>query len=862
MGIDFNKLNPEEAQKIINALKDGRINDNEAKNLKLTKAEQEALNEAFSSGEVQIGDFILVNDGKSKDGKMQYTKTLKVKSQDEPKSKTEKSDEPKEQPGFWDKAKNKIMSDVRGYVGRFTDAWKNSSGVVDTAKSLANAAGENLRDYVNDYADNVEKGVAYITGSEEAGKYIRGMSAAGQADAILDAVEGDTEGLKNVAKSLVMTASAPIAVLSSCTDIDQTVVTPPLNSNDDIVAALEKISEKLDRNEEINKSMLKTLQVIIENEIKNGATLEEIKDLVGNSNDLMLVVIDAMMQGNSSLDDIKVLIGDNSILLEMVLDQLVEGNTLLTNIKNSMDAGNEAILKTLFDIKNSVNMITELIENAPEYSQQLEDIKNAISDGNATSIEIMSMINTLLAQVAENGDVQVDILAKLEEIENSNKADGEKLAAMLELLKNIDSTTQDINNKLDEIKNTITEINNKVENDPDVKAALDKLLELVSKNNDKADVTNQLLEKLISMYENSNISKDDIAAIINAINKNGEKIDATNQLLAKMQDQDEKFQAQVLKLLGNVGADYTDVLNKILDAVNNGNAKLDDVTKLLAKMQNQDLEFQENVLNAINDLGTNITGVLNNILTNIGNDSSKLDQITQLLAKIDSNIEKYGNDGKTLGNNILNAINKLGSDVSNISTKLTQILNVVNADKDTGKNIEALLNKVLANMDSNTAKIIDAIANIKIEGGGSSGNVDLTSIEAMLKELVELTKDNNNALTDINGKLDVIKVTQQAILDKINVEANKNDERYVKVDAFMKEVLSKLSSASGYDDTKLMEVLSKLSNMIDTRLEEILNAIKDHDVNVTVDVTGKVTCECNCGNPHEGILGDLEDALG
>ena len=80
----------------------------------------------------------------------------------------------------------------------------------------------------------------------------------------------------------------------------------------------------------------------------------------------------------------------------------------------------------------------------------------------------------------------------------------------------------------------------------------------------------------------------------------------------------------------------------------------------------------------------------------------------------------------------------------------------------------------------------------------------------------------------------------------------------------MKEVLEKLSSsaANGYDDSKLMEVLSKLSNMIDTRLEEILNAIKDHDVNVTVDVTGKVTCECNCGKPHEGILGDLEDALG
>ena len=96
MGIDFNKLNPEEAQKIINALKDGRINDNEAKDLKLTKAEQEALNKAFSGegSEVQIGDFVLVNKGKSKDGKMQYSETRKM--------------EPNEEPSFWEKAANKL----------------------------------------------------------------------------------------------------------------------------------------------------------------------------------------------------------------------------------------------------------------------------------------------------------------------------------------------------------------------------------------------------------------------------------------------------------------------------------------------------------------------------------------------------------------------------------------------------------------------------------------------------------------------------------------------------------------------------------------------------------------------------------
>ena len=61
--VDFSKLNPDRAKEIINALKDGKINANEAKQLGLTAQEAEALNKAFSSGEAQIGDFVLVNKG-------------------------------------------------------------------------------------------------------------------------------------------------------------------------------------------------------------------------------------------------------------------------------------------------------------------------------------------------------------------------------------------------------------------------------------------------------------------------------------------------------------------------------------------------------------------------------------------------------------------------------------------------------------------------------------------------------------------------------------------------------------------------------------------------------------------------------
>ena len=44
--VDFSKLNPDRAKEIINALKDGKINANEAKQLGLTAQEAEALNKA------------------------------------------------------------------------------------------------------------------------------------------------------------------------------------------------------------------------------------------------------------------------------------------------------------------------------------------------------------------------------------------------------------------------------------------------------------------------------------------------------------------------------------------------------------------------------------------------------------------------------------------------------------------------------------------------------------------------------------------------------------------------------------------------------------------------------------------------
>ena len=589
---------------------------------------------------------------------------------------------------------------------------------------------------------------------------------------VVGAAVGGVAALSTRAGQIAATVFVGVG-MTSCSPEEDIDINKEYNVGITLNDGLEEAINKLIAGQETSNYIL---QQILEREIQNGMTAEEILALVGGHTDI----------------------------LNQILASMTENNNLLTEIKNSI-GDNSAVLEALVGIQNSLDVLTSLVAEAPDYSDQLQDIIDQINDGNTKIETIQYLIEQLLKEVAANGDTQVDILAMLQEIQNSNISEGEKLVQMLELLKNIDTNIENIYNVINEIKDSFGD-------DQGIKDALDALIKLVQEGNAKQDVTNKMLSKLLEMMQNG-VSKDDIKAIIEAISQNGDKIDAVNQFL-----------------------------NKI---------------------QNQDLEFQEKILAVLADLGTSSVDVMNQILTAIGGNGEKLDAIAQLLAKIDNNVEKYGEEGKELGNKILEAINKLGVDISG---QLTQILDVINSDADTGKNIESLLQKVLEKMDSNTKDIIDAIANIKV---GDGGNVDLSSLEKMLSELLQLTSKNNSLLESIDGKMDVINLTIERAKEEILAKMDQNDANTTAIlkalnefknisDANSKKILAKMDTIinvlnnikdSTYDDTALM-----------AKLDEILAAIKDH--NITVDITGKVTCDCNCGGNHEGIIGDLEDILG
>lgn len=563
---------------------------------------------------------------------------------------------------------------------------------------------------------------------------------------------------------------------------------------------------------------------------------------------------------------------------DQIIKLLTDNNVYLKNISNSLKEQGlkqDEIIEILTNINTTVQTIESLVAatnenitiNGENISNKLNEILNAIKTGQANSMEAldgyMEQLRQLLLDVIANQKEEIHINEEngmtldqiYETLLNMDGMTGDKLTQMLEILQSIESIGKDINNKLDEIIGKFDEVFNNTE----IKAALEKIEQYLKENNDKTDVTNNLLEQLLNQYQNGGISEEDLQKLLDAIAANGDKIDATNQLLAKIQNQDAEFQKKVLDILANVGTEYSDVLNKILEATQGNSAKLDAIAQLLAKIQNQDEKFQKVVLDYLAQGGTDYTEILNKILEATQGNSAKLDAIAQLLGKIQ-------NQDAEFQKNILEAVNKLGVDIASQLNKVLTAINNISVSGGDTSNLEALLNKVLEKMDSNTAAIIDAISNIK---PGEGGNVDLSSLEKMLSELLQLTSKNNSLLESIDGKMDVIKLTIEAAKDEIIAHLG-NGGGNVDVSAILKKLdeFMSLSNANSEAILKKMDTIINLINNIKTyddsalmaKLDDILAAIKDH--NITVDITGKVTCECNCGGNHEGILGDLEDVLG
>ncbi len=816
---------------------------------KYFSADGTQLQEAyFLKQEGMTGSHFAVNE----DGKL-----VSVKDETE-------NEEKAEEQGFFAKAWNKIKNDFAGYGQNFAKAWNNSDGFLETTGALIGATTRTATDMIADSAENVEKGVTEITGSETAGKVAKYATVGIAADAVkaVDQVgdwgadkiraaaanytgserallEGFADfvddmnaadialmfvggiGAAKYAKELpkimnllkispaaakatgTAAAVAGAATLTSCTDDDEPVLPENINN---------------ENNATVNVTIPPQDQSALINAFKEGidALLKKIEELQGKLNEMGL-----------TLEEFK----------DQVIQLLVNNNTYLKTISEQLKQSNfkqDEIIEILTNINSTVQTIEALAAatnenitvNGESIKAQLTEILNEIKNGNINSTQqleaymekLTAMLQTIIEQQGENIEINQDsnltldaILAKLDEIEAYAPED--KLEAILELLKSIESIGKDISGKLDVILGKFDEAF--PDNDA-IKEALARIEAYIKENNDKTDVTNKLLEQLLNQYNSGGISQEDLQKLLDAIAANGDKIDATNQLLAKIQNENAEFRKQVLELLSKVGPDYSEVLNKLLDAVSGNSEKLDAIAQLLAKMQDQDEKFQKNVLDAINKYGAEFAVQLNALMDAIKNISvggggiseadlekllnaiiangDKIDATNELLAKIQ-------NENAEFQKQVLELLSKVGPDYSEVLNKLLDAVSVNSEKLDA---IAQLLAKMQDQDEKFQKKVLDAINKYGAE------------FAVQLNALMDAIKNISVSCGGISEE------DMQKLLDAIIANGDKIDAT--------NELLAKIQNENAEFQKKVLEAIGKYGAEFAEKLNAIMDAIKNISV--------------------------------
>ncbi len=330
------------------------------------------------------------------------------------------------------------------------------------------------------------------------------------------------------------------------------------------------------------------------------------------------------------------------------------------------------------------------------------------------------------------------------------------------------------------------------------------------------DNTNNMSELLELMSNNADKIISLLNAIIDKMKSFGEDAEDIINIL--------KGYGISLSEIANSCGDMQDILKAIL--VNQGIQQ--NTLDYIAQNGNDIKDLLKQIIVAIEKLGNDQNANFNAILEQLVQNGAKVDDLAALLKKINENVVKYGETAKQTGQEIIAAIKNLGV---NVSADMNAILNAIGNDSQKLDDIKALLQQINGNV---------------VKYGAEGKKLGEKILEA-------INKLGANMVAGFN-----------AILAKMDKQPN-----YMPI---LEKILAKLGDIDNTNKTNFAAILEALGKRNDVdltallnKLDEILQAIKDHDVHVTVDVTGKVTCECNCGKgncPNEGIITELNNILG
>lgn len=797
MGINFDGMNPEQKANLNRVLSDGKVTKSEFDGL--SAAEQEALSTALG--------------GKVPSENIELHVKITKKPVDAPKQ------EPQEEKAWYEKAWDTVkapLAVVSGFAaaGAATGAGIGAAGGTVAFPGLGTAAGAG-------------------------------------AGALAGAAWGVVAGLGSM-------------FLASCsTDEPELIKTeqkePPkveINVNQTVNL---KLDINVDRSDKENIAAILNFIQEFGSDIKN--CFEEVlkkMEAIGMSIDQISNILTSMAGDNQEL----------KALLNQVLNEVKEGNSIGENnnkVLNQILAKMGSIENSNADVKALLQTIIGKININNDLTAKQSQVLLAILDSiNKLDSKVAQKLDVILDKLNNMGDMNIDILTKILNKVSETKDEKDYTAILDAILTEIQKNTQQNKDMDTKTHQLLTDILNSIGNFEN--SMKDAIAAVIAKIGDVSVMTNEnkaLLEAILAkMDKMDKANQNNFAAILKAIAEgnqiNAEGVKVLTAILNKLDKMDASTQANfksVIDMLtkgNNINTEILAKMNQVLAKMDKMDAnQANFFTQILAKFDQLDpgyAEYFKQILDKLDTIGSTQIEFFNNLLAKldkIGPDYS--DYFKQILSKFDklsaeqadfynkilAKLDNVSGDQKEFFAQILAKFDGLEAGQQQSLDKILDAINdntaAINKNTTVAKATYDLVAKLLDKIDElknnsnvNVSAILDAIANISTGGG----NVDLSTVEKLLADLLKSSDANNKVLTNIEAKLEAVSVT----LGGIKVLIEKLGDGQEKSLDLLQKILDKIPNGCKCDITVIVG-----------KLDEIIESLKKGD--------GK----------HEGILDDLDD---
>lgn len=603
--------------------------------------------------------------------------------------------------------------------------------------------------------------------------------------------------IKQKAQNVILATSTGAVFLASCTahpeileinNVSNTNIV--IKESESLAAQIAELKQSVDNNtasEKEDNAQLRTLVIqLITLVLQNKEALE-------NNNKSIGIVIELLKAQGLKMDQIIALLVQSGVDSSTIITLLTEGNAAIA-------ANFQTAIEKLDIISTSVNNLSS------EQQEQLKSIYTALSQWQEGDTEakakILAAIDALFQEVQGfRGDFNA-FFEKQDSVWAKEDKDKKELFAYMKIVSSQLYMTTYQQGIL--IKNIQEYHNDAMAQSAIANSMRIKILEsfdngvlsINSNMQEIADAFGVKVEDLENSLTQLGVKIDSNAGeIVDAINDNTANIKIRNRLI-KQYGRILSMLPQLVQIYGN---GIISAIQTLGDKIENMDITVELDPAIYDMLDNIDAGIQA-IRKDMNSNHKETLDAINNVnLTN----EEKCAKLDTLIAKMDLQIqeEKYQTeylaniDARTMS--IEDLAEHMGMSIDEMKAYLKNLkIDITAGDVDLSKVIDAI--NELKNKDDSVIALLSSMKDI-IENGIDENSENLN-------ELIDLTKDGNKILADSYTVQTFIKVTVEALLEKVSQFPDLSE-----IKPMLQEILNKLGDLSLEEILKLLEkILNKI----------------------------------------------------